>query len=424
MNRSDSGSNQCLHGLNPSLARRGMLSGIAAGAAGWLAASSAAATDAATPPLGVNVRALGAKGDGVTDDTEAFQEALRQAEAGGGPVLAPPGIYRINATLSLTDTAVVGLPHAAFPADTAALPSIVPDHRDGPAFELRAGGALLGVDITYQWADEPEAGPPAVRISGIGAYVANCRIRYAWDGIVSDGVSNVGRTNIENVFMAAVRNCGVRLTGTWDVPRLANVEVWNAGPVPRALEHGTGFHLGKNDLLRMTDCFAFAYQRGFLFEDTIEGAAIEGGTWATMNGCATDYCGIGLDVRGEHTLSIAGGSFWDHAQGLLVDGDTARIRLSGSEVKSNGAPPVEVRAAGHVVVTGCSLLRAMPEHPGPAVVLNGGRGIIASNQIEAQGTGIELGKDCQAASLTGNLIESTTDTPVAGNLACLRRDTP
>ena len=40
----------------------------------------------------------------------------------------------------------------------------------------------------------------------------------------------------------------MRLTGTWDVPRLHNIEVWNAGasePGNRGLEHGTGFLLGK-----------------------------------------------------------------------------------------------------------------------------------------------------------------------------------
>ncbi|HNR33439.1 MAG TPA: glycosyl hydrolase family 28-related protein, partial [Candidatus Hydrogenedentes bacterium] len=45
---------------------------------------------------------FGAKGDGKTDDTAAFQQALDAAgAAGGGVVEAPAGTFRINGTLSI-----------------------------------------------------------------------------------------------------------------------------------------------------------------------------------------------------------------------------------------------------------------------------------------------------------------------------------
>jgi polygalacturonase len=41
-----------------------------------------------------NVRDLGAKGDGISLDTKAFQDAFDQARAaGGGLVIVPPGTY-------------------------------------------------------------------------------------------------------------------------------------------------------------------------------------------------------------------------------------------------------------------------------------------------------------------------------------------
>ena len=47
-----------------------------------------------------NVKDFGAKGDGVTDDTAAFEEALASAAArGGGIVYAPPGSYLIREPL-------------------------------------------------------------------------------------------------------------------------------------------------------------------------------------------------------------------------------------------------------------------------------------------------------------------------------------
>jgi Pectate lyase superfamily protein len=47
----------------------------------------------------VNVKVYGAVGDGVTDDTAAFNAALRSvADAGGGVCLVPKGIYIISSS--------------------------------------------------------------------------------------------------------------------------------------------------------------------------------------------------------------------------------------------------------------------------------------------------------------------------------------
>ncbi len=54
-----------------------------------------------------NVKAYGAKGDGVTDDTVAIQSAINACgTAGGGIVFLPLGTYIISATLTLSDAAV------------------------------------------------------------------------------------------------------------------------------------------------------------------------------------------------------------------------------------------------------------------------------------------------------------------------------
>jgi hypothetical protein len=47
----------------------------------------------------VDVRALGAKGDGKADDTDAFEKAIR--DAGPGTVYIPPGTYNVSRTLVL-----------------------------------------------------------------------------------------------------------------------------------------------------------------------------------------------------------------------------------------------------------------------------------------------------------------------------------
>lgn len=54
--------------------------------------------------IGVNVKANGAVGDGLADDTEAIQESIVQAKTTGTPILFPPGVYKAN---TLTDSDLV-----------------------------------------------------------------------------------------------------------------------------------------------------------------------------------------------------------------------------------------------------------------------------------------------------------------------------
>lgn len=365
----------------------------------------------------VSVRDLGARGDGKRDDTAAFVKAVRRAEATGKQVFVPRGQYKLTRTIELNSLGICGPDVGAWPADCDSLPSLVIAHHKDPAIRLLGGGAVRGLDISYRWDREPTTGPAAILISGVGASVSDVRIRYAWDGILADGTSNVGRTNIENVFMAAVRNCGVRMTGTWDVPRLSNVEVWNPQaqqPSNWGLSKGVGFHLGKNDLIRLTDCFVFGMQVGFLLENKIPGCTIEGETWGVMNGCATDFCGYGMKVIGDHTISASGCSFWNHQESLLVEQGKSRIRISGSELKSNGSPAVNVRSCDHTVITGCSLLRNMKEHTSPAVVLAGGRTVLGANYIESFGTGVQIEPGAGTVTMEGNIIESHGKPEVTG----------
>lgn len=362
----------------------------------------------------VNVRTLGAVGDGVADDTAAFETAIKQAGAQGVSVFVPMGKYRLTRTLTLKDLALTGPEGAAWNADSDALPVLEPVQRDSPCVTLDAGGGIRGICIRYNWKQEPQGGPAAVLVTGVGAYVSCAKIMYPWDGIMADGTHNVGRLNVENVFMVAPRNVGVRVTGTWDVPALRNVEVWNAGPVPRGLEKGIGFDLGKNDLIRLSDCFAFAMGTGFLLRDEIPGCKIKGGTWGTMSNCATDYCGVGIAVKGENTVSVVGGTFWDHGDGLSVNGPKARVRVSGAEFRSNGGSAILVTAADQVAISGCSLLRPMEGHQVPSVSLQGGRTVIQGCIIDSAWDGVVIGAGVGEAVLSGNTIKAARSATLDG----------
>ncbi len=59
------------------------------------------------PKVVANVRELGAKGDGKTDDTAAFEAAIKKAGESGGAVLVPAGTYNLSRPLKLTANGVV-----------------------------------------------------------------------------------------------------------------------------------------------------------------------------------------------------------------------------------------------------------------------------------------------------------------------------
>lgn len=355
----------------------------------------------------VSVRDCGAVGDGKTDDSAAFLAAIEQARQAGVPVYVPRGQYVVTRTLTLEGMGMTGPSVGAWPADNDALPSLLVPRAGGPAVHLLAGGSLQGLDLTCTGPEPDETtGSDTVLVSGVGCYVRNVRIRFPWNGIMADGQSNVGRLVIENVFMVSPLNVGVRVTGTWDVPALRNVEVWNAGPVPRGLDRGIGFHLGKNDLLRATDCFVFAMRYGFLLEEQIEGCQVTGGTWGLFTGCSTDFCGTGMCIRGSHQVSISGGCFWDHGEGLLVEGDGARVQLTGAELKSNLTPAVVVRGGDHVVITGCSLLRPMEQYTAPALMHDRGLLTLTGCYLMSCDIGVDIGPHVSACLAQGNMVRA------------------
>jgi hypothetical protein len=88
--------------MNSHSTRRSALAsaGLAMLGASLPSESKAAASTRSTSDHHLNVRNFGAKGDGKTDDTKAFQTALEAAHvARGGVVFVPPGRYLIASHL-------------------------------------------------------------------------------------------------------------------------------------------------------------------------------------------------------------------------------------------------------------------------------------------------------------------------------------
>ena len=109
-----------------------------------LAGASAISAGGAVAPFKTEVRSFGAKGDGITDDRAAIQEALDHVGAQGGGVvqLAPPTVhYRITAGLKLPSNVILEGPAPVrypFNAGNPGAVAIIADFDDSQQWMIEA----------------------------------------------------------------------------------------------------------------------------------------------------------------------------------------------------------------------------------------------------------------------------------------------
>jgi len=366
----------------------------------------AASVEGPAQPSAVEVQAHGARGDGVADDTDAFRKALREGARLRLPVHVGPGRYRLTATLDLENVTLTGDAAGAWAADVCPLPVLLPAHSSGPLLRLRAGGAVSGVQIVYGPSEaERKVAAPAIELAGVGVRVSACRIQGAWSAIAWDGKSNTGRAQLHDLLIVDAHHEGVSIGGSWDAAQLRNVHVWSPGSKSFATE-GVGFRLLKNDALRLTDCFVYNAQTGYLFQETRDGEHA-GVTWGSLTNCQADYCSVDLDVRGAHIVTITGGTYWSHFGALKVSGDGAQVMVTGTDLGANGAPAVEIAGGETVTIVGSQVRRLMEKFSAPAVRIIGGRSVaLTGNVIRARDAALRVEPGVRAVVATGNVLES------------------
>lgn len=185
-----------------------------------------------------DVRKLGATGDGVADDTAAFQNAIAAAAAVEGVVFVPPGKYLVKTLYAAPRVRICGTANFNFRRVGGSVLIQHPDTEDGRAV----------IDITGAYGVQLEglclrgrAGMDDKTCHGIGLFkddygkeedtpaIINCRIeRFSGDGI-----------HLERVWCFSVRHChclgnlgnGLAMRG-WDAFIMDN---WFSG------NHGAGF---------------------------------------------------------------------------------------------------------------------------------------------------------------------------------------
>ena len=245
-------------------------------------------------------RDFGAKGDGRTDDTAAFQKALDAVAKGGGIVQAGRGSFYFAGHLNVpTGVTLEGIwksvpSHAGIRDRGHAKPTddgttfLVTENRgseDKPAFiTLNQNSTLKGVVLYYpdQKTDEPPAPYPyAIAMRGNNPAVLQVELLNPYNGI---DATNNNRHLIRDVSGQPLRR-GIYVDSILDVGRIENVHFNPWWSMHRRLfnwqmENGEAFVFGRTDWQYVFNTFCFGYHVGYRFIRDASTACATATSWA------------------------------------------------------------------------------------------------------------------------------------------------
>lgn len=183
--------------------------------AGGIPNTAVIGSNANLGPLGIyNVKFYGAKGDGVTDDTLAIQEAITACQVTGGTVLFPPGEYLISAPLQVTGgpsfysggVSIVGSGQSATTILVSGDINAIEQTNQYPSGSDLAGFSLR--DLTILYAAQATSGTAVTLYWASDVHIKNVTISYCFDAVQFGQSSSLGVTT--TIGGAYLDGCDIR----------------------------------------------------------------------------------------------------------------------------------------------------------------------------------------------------------------------
>lgn len=376
-----------------------------------------------------SVKDFGAKGDGITDDTKAFNDALQAAhDAGGGVVEAPAGTYCIRGNIVIPSSVTL-----QGTWQTAPLLLKKNDEKGGTILQAYAGrgsnegepfiklagnvSTIRGVCIYYpEWSQEtvpPVPYPPTIGGTYLdNATIENICLQNSYEGIHFDRVGRFYMNNVQGYPSWR----GLFIDRCYDVGRIENIHFWPFGIVYIADDpycewinkNGVAFEFAKSDWQFATNTFCFGYGVGYKFSSAKDGPAngsfmsiaadccqravlvehIQGTGLAIVNGefvgrwGSQDSIGIDIQSNANGKVSITNTAFWGPLKNAIkCDAPNATLSVVNNhfhewDVSYNAAPAID-------------LIR--------------GRAVISSNTFEENYLDIKIGKEMGSTIINSNL---------------------
>lgn len=374
-----------------------------------------------------SVQHYGAKGDGKTDDTAAFQKAMdAAAQSGGGVVYAPRGNYffagHLNVPRAVTLKGMwesvpshVGLRNKGGdkPEDdgTTFLVTENQGKEDGePFITLGDNATLKGVVLYYpnqNPAAEPTPYPWAIAMRGKNPAVISVELLNPYNGI---DASRNERHLIRDVQGQPLRR-GIFVDAIYDIGRIENVHFnpwWSIKP---ELTHwqeknGEAFIFGRSDWQYVYNTFCFGYGKGYKFIKSDTGVCN-----GNFLGIGADDCNTAVDVEDSAPfgLLISNGEFtsFHGDQPTMVRAESSNagtVRFVNCAFWGPCRQIANIAGRGTVGFSDCTFVQWDGGHEGcSAIQAEGGSVLIRGCEFKENKPQIELGEGVRRAVISDNL---------------------
>jgi hypothetical protein len=371
----------------------------------------------------LSVKSYGATGNGSTDDTVAFQNAIAAAAGKNNGVYVPMGQYVISSTLTLSNLEMVGKFAGGWPADSMPMPTLLIHQLSSPALVLQEGASVHGIAISYNAGTPTTDNAPAISLQGEGITLTSLRIQQPYDGITTPVTATPNRARFSDIFIVQPTHEGVQISKCSDFVQFEHVEVWcNA-----AFSTGPGFSFGSIAGGSFNGLLAYQCTPGIqIYTDTNAG----GGTFTgDLVNCCTDASTTGLSITGNHQVKVTAGDWDCEFWGVTVNGAGAQVSVTGGKWHANSQESVMVYKAQNVIIDSCLFYRSTPYGTGwtnnPLVwISNATTATVNGCQFLPGSAGLELDSQVQRAVVVGNSFEeggivnhmTSTNQTIANNL--------
>lgn len=375
----------------------------------------------------VSVRDFGAKGDGKTDDTAAFQKALDSFGKAGGVVEAPRGTYYFAGHLNIPNGVTLEGVWRSVPAHNGirnpGLPKPTDDgttflvtesagKEDGPPFlTLNTNATLKGVVLYYPEQkpdDAPTPYPWAIAMRGKNPAVLDVEMLNPYNGI---DASQNERHLIRNVQGQPLRR-GVWVDSIYDVGRIENVHFnpwWSMRPklFQWQMANGEAFIFGRTDWQYVLNTFCFGYNVGYKFVQTKDGA-----TNGNFLGIGADDCwtSVVVEQSAPFGILITNGEFVsfhgpDPTMVEVTANHTGSVRFVNCAFWGPCNQNARIAGRGTVGFSDCTFVQWDRNKEGRASIqAEGGTVLVRGCEFREDKPQIRLGEGVRRAVISDNIL--------------------
>jgi hypothetical protein len=377
-----------------------------------------------------DVRDMGAVGDGTTDDTAAFQQALNRAAGdGGGTVHVPEGNYRIDGNLTIgPNVALEGVwlaPTAWTENKGSTLLALAgAGDENGTPFITMTGSnpVLKGITIYYpeqtkEGREQPVPYPWTVKHgAGDNMTIIDCLFVNPYQAV---DLTLAGRHFIRNLYGSPLYR-GIYVDQIYDVGRIENVHFWPfaggwAADDPYwdwVNKYAIAFEFGRTDWQYCFNTFCFGYGVGYRFFRSDNGVCN-----GNFLGIGADWCGraVKIDDCWDIGVLITNGEF------VAAEGVDATSVYVGRDARgavtfqncSFWGPAYRIATilgSSTVMFQGCNFLQWDKLGNGqPAIHASDGRLTVSGCNFKQNGKEIYIGDQVDSAIIMGNHVTGTFD---------------